>query len=117
MRLCQFLESLRDQYPNVKIYLVLDNWHNVHRHPITIAKLQELGIIALWQPTYMPQSNPIERLWWHLSEQLLRIHRYSDDWQQLKQRVSDWLDQFLRPSQKLLEMVGLLSTPAIRTQP
>ncbi|MBL4896985.1 MAG: IS630 family transposase [Erythrobacter sp.] len=116
-RLCQFLESLRDQYPNVKIYLVLDNWHNVHRHPITIAKLQELGIIALWQPTYMPQSNPIERLWWHLSEQLLRIHRYSDDWQQLKQRVSDWLDPFLRPSQKLLEMVGLLSTPAIRTQP
>ncbi len=86
-KICDFLETLRQAYPNKKIYLVLDNWHNVHNNPKTIAKLDELGIVALWQPTYMPQSNPIERLWWHLSEQLLRVHRLSDKFNKLKEKV------------------------------
>lgn len=116
-RLSQFLMTLRRLYLTKRIYLVLDNWHNVHRHPQTIATLAELGIIALWQPVYHPQSNPIEKLWWHISEEILRIHRFSDNWEGLKRRVFDWMDQFLAPSQRLLEMVGLLSTPAIRTQP
>jgi transposase len=116
VKLCGFLAKLRQAYPNRRIYLVLDNWHNVHRHPTTIAKLASLNVIALWQPTYFPQSNPIEQLWWHLTEQILRIHRFSDDWQGLKARVLSWFNQFTSPSQKLLEMVGLLSTPAIRTQ-
>ena len=30
VKLCQFLETLRESYPNRRIYLVLDNWHNVH---------------------------------------------------------------------------------------
>ena len=100
-----------------RIYLVLDSWHNVHNHPKTVAKLEELRIIALWQPLYMSQSNPIERLWLRLSEEILRIHRFSDKWDVLKQRVLDWLGQFRQPSEKLLQMVGLLSTPAIRTAP
>ena len=117
VKLCEFLGTLRKTYPNRRIYLVLDNWHNVHNHPKTVAKLEELGIIALWQPLYMPQSNPIERLWLRLSEEILRIHRFSDEWDVLKQRVLDWLGQFRQSSEKLLQMVGLLSTPAIRTAP
>jgi len=117
VKLCEFLHILREAYPHRRIYLVLDNWHNVHNNPKTVAKLEELGIIALWQPLYMPQSNPIERLWWHLSEEILRIHRFSDQWEMLKQRVLDWLTKFTEPSDKLLQMVGLLSTPAIRTTP
>lgn len=113
--LCEFLQTLRQAYPHHRIYLVLDNWHNVHRKPRTIAQLEALNIIPLWQPLYLPQSNPIERLWGHLSNAILRIHRLSDQWEHLKQRVIDWLSQFLTPSQRLLEMVGLLSTPAIRT--
>ena len=77
VKLCEFLETLRETSPNRRIYLVLDNWHNVHNHPKTVAKLEKLGIIALWQPLYMPQSNPIERLWLRLSEEILRIHRFS----------------------------------------
>jgi len=117
VKLCQFLETLRNSYPNRRIYLVLDNWHNVHRHPKTEAKLKELLIIPLWQPLYMPQSNPIERLWWHLSEKILRIHRLSDDWDALKHRVISWLSQFSQPSEQLLQMVGLLGKVAIKTQP
>lgn len=116
-KLCQFLSHLRQCYPTRRIYLVLDNWYNVHRHPTTVAQLEKLGIIALWQPLYLPQSNPIEKLWWHLTEQILRIHRMSDNWEALKHRVKAWLDRFTAPSVRLLEMVGLLSTPAIRTQP
>lgn len=117
VKLCQFLQTLRNRYPNRRIYLVLDNWHNVHRHEQTEAKLKELSIIPLWQPLYMPQSNPIERLWWHLSEKILRIHRLSDDWDALKDRVIGWLRQFSIPSEQLLQMVGLLGKVAIKTQP
>jgi len=117
VKLSKFLETLRANYPHRRIYLVLDNWHNVHNHPKTLSKLKALGIIALWQPLYMPQSNPIERLWLRLSEEILRIHRLSDQWDVLKKRVLDWLGQFRQPSYKLLQMVGLLSTPAIRTTP
>ena len=116
-KLCQFLSQLRPLHPTRRIYLVLDNGYNVHRHPTTIAPLADLGIIALWQPLYLPQSNPIEKLWWHLTDPILRIHRLSDNWECLKHRVKAWLDRFTGPSQRLLEMVGLLSTPAIRTQP
>lgn len=115
--LLKFLQTLREAYPEKRIYLVLDNWHNVHRNHRTYAKLEQLNIIALWQPLYMPQSNPIERLWGHLSDKILRIHRLSDRWSELKERVIEWLNQFCQPSQQVLQMTGLLSTPAIRTVP
>ena len=113
-KLCEFLVTLRTQYSHgEKIYLVLDNWHNVHRHEQVLSVMEELGIIPLFLPTYSPESNPIEKLWKALTASVLKLHRDSCDWSALKQHVTDWLNQFLAPGKELLRMVGLLSRPAI----
>lgn len=109
-----FLRELRTAYPTpVKLYLILDNWPSVHTHDSTLALMRELGIIPVWTPTYTPEANPIERLWWQLSEDVLAHHRYSDDWATLKARVIGWLDTFREPSEKVLRLLGLLDGKAL----
>ena len=111
---CAFLKELRTIYPlPVTLYVLMDNWHNVHRHPTTEALMKELRIRPVWLPTYTPEANPIERLWWKLSAEVLAHHRYSDDWETLKTRIISWLEQFTRPSTRLLRLVGLLNGKAI----
>jgi hypothetical protein len=46
-------------------------------------------------------------LWLLLKKQVLHLHRFSDDWDGLKQRVNHELDQYMRPSPDLLRFVGL----------
>jgi hypothetical protein len=113
-KFCTFLKELRTCYPlPVTLYVLMDNWHNVHRHPTTHALLEALEIRPVWLPTYTPEANPIERLWWQLSEEVLAHHRYSDDWETLKARIIAWLEQFTQPSTTLLRLVGLLNAKAI----
>ena len=97
----------------VRLYVLMDNWHNVHRHPTTEALMEELGIRPVWLPTYTPEANPIERVWWKLSEDVLAHHRYSDDWETLKARITSWLEQFTQSSTTLLRLVGLSNGKAI----
>jgi len=111
---CTFLRKLRVQYPApMKLYLILDNWPSVHRHDRVLPLMDELGILPAWTPTYTPEANPIERLWWQLSEDILVHHRYSDDWTALKARISGGLDQFTAPSETILQLVGLLNGKAL----
>jgi transposase len=42
-------------------------------------------------PTYAPETNPIERVWWHLLETLTRNHRYTS-LDQLLDQVMQWLE-------------------------
>ena len=58
--------------------------------------------------------NPIELLWEQLSDDVLRLHRDSDDWATLKERVCRWLSALTKPSQRAIEMAGLTAFPAIR---
>lgn len=112
--LCDFLSSLRTKYSDYeKIYLVLDNWHNVHDHPQTLVQMEQLGITYLFLPTYCPESNPIEKLWQGLTRNVLKLHLFSDKFPALKVHVENWLNQYLTPSRELLRMVGLLSGRAI----
>jgi transposase len=112
--LCDFLSTLRAKYSDYeKIYLVLDNWHNVHDHPQTFAQMKKLGITHLFLPTYCPESNPIEKLWQGLTRNVLKLHLFSEKFPALKAHVKNWLNQYLTPSRELLRMVGLLSGRAI----
>ena len=112
---CAFLRHIKEIYPQaVHIYVVLDNWPTVHKHPHALETFEQTGIVPVWLPTYSPQSNPIELLWGELSDEVLRLHRDSDDWPTLKERVINWLDTFSLPSQEAIEMVGLTASPAIR---
>jgi transposase len=128
-----FYADLRAAYPHQEtIYVVGDNWP-IHFHPDVLARLQpqqfprppklpptwptqpsqraiqdNLPIQLLCLPTYASWLNPIEKLWRWLKQEVLHLHRLSDDWTALKQRVRNFLDRFKDGSDELLTYVGLL---------
>jgi hypothetical protein len=130
-RMLTFYRKLVNTYPGHEILLVQDNW-SVHYHPDLLAALQpqeliygnhappnwsrnpkrkveqlHLPIRLLFLPTYASWTNPIEKLWRLLHQEVLHLHRYQDDWPALKQRVWQFLDQFEAGSPDLLKYVGL----------
>lgn len=131
--LTDFYRQLCQQYPDAEvIYVVQDNWP-VHVYPTLVATFQPqlspfwprvpdnwppypatkgsvggLPIQLVFLPTYAPWLNPIEKLWRWLRQDVLHLHRFSDYWPQLKQRVLDFMHQFAFGSQPLLHYVGLL---------
>lgn len=131
--LARFWFEIRQAYPQAELlYIVVDNWP-VHFHPDVLAPLQaqnfpfppklppnwpdqpssraicnDLPIQLLCLPTYASWLNPIEKLWRWLKQKVLHLHRYSDRWPELKQRVADFLDDFAHGSTELLHYVGLL---------
>jgi hypothetical protein len=132
-RLSNFYHHLADAYSGAEcIFVVQDNWP-VHVHPDIIARLQaqmspfwptvpanwpthpshravadRLPIQFVFLPTYSPWLNPIEQLWRWVRHDVLHLHRFSDDWLTLKQRVLDFMARFSSASAELLNYVGLL---------
>jgi len=51
---------LRRCYPRQKLYVILDNLHNVHDHPRFLSLLRRLRIHAVWTPTEASWLNLIE---------------------------------------------------------
>jgi transposase len=51
-------------------------------------------IVLHFLPKYDPKSNPIERVWWHLHEEITRNHR-CQTMDQLLDLVSGWLENRL----------------------
>jgi len=132
-RLSHFYQHLADDYRWAEsIFVVQDNWP-VHVHPDVLVRLQPqlspfwptppanwpsqprpravrdaLPIQLVFLPTYSPWLNPIEQLWRWVRQDVLHLHRFSDDWLTLKQRVLDFMARFAQPSSDLLNYVGLL---------
>jgi transposase len=104
-----FYRQLAEQYRRFeKVYLIEDNW-NIHTHPEVQATLNQLPHLeVVWLPTYASWLNPIEKLWRWTRQTVLHRHRLSDRWNELKQRVASFFDQFKDGSQELLRYVGLL---------
>ena len=104
----QFYAHLNRAYPEVaQIYVIQDNW-NIHTHPDVLTALEGYPrITPVWLPTYAPWLNPIEKLWRWLRQDVLKMHRWVEDWPQVKQRVHAFLDQFAHGSAALLRYVGL----------
>jgi len=104
----QFYSRLDRAYPEVSlIYVIQDNW-NIPTHPDVLTALAGYPRIKpVWLPTYAPWLNPIEKLWRWLRQDVLKMHRWVEDWPQVKQRGHDFLDQFAHGSAALLRSVGL----------
>jgi transposase len=102
--------SLLDRVYPKKIelmYVIQDNW-NIHSHPDVLSALADYPRIKpVWLPTYAPWLNPIEKLWRWLRQDILKMHRWVEDWPQVKQRVREFLEQFAHGSSALLRYVGL----------
>src|SRR5262245_19705182 len=104
-----FYSRLDCAYPKkvALIYVIQDNW-NIHTHPDVLSALEDYPRIKpVWLPTYAPWLNPIEKLWRWLRQDILKMHRWVEDWPQVKQRVREFLDQFAHGSAILLRYVGL----------
>jgi transposase len=105
----QFYACLNDAYPKKveQLYVIQDNW-NIHTHPDVLTALEKYPrITPVWLPTYAPWLNPIEKLWRWLRQDILKMHRWVEDWPQVKQRVREFLEQFAHGSSALLRYVGL----------
>ncbi len=110
-KVINFYEQLVAAYPQVRrLYVIQDNW-SIHSHPDVMEALQAWPqVTPVWLPTYAPWLNPIEKLWRWLRQEVLKLHRWADDWETLLGRVRAFLEQFAHGSERLLEYVGLLGS-------
>ncbi len=107
-RLAAFYQVIRRHYPEAQvIHLIQDNWP-IHFYPQVERAAAEARVEMVRLPTYAPWLNPIEKLWRKLRQEVLHLHRLSDDWQTLQQRVRAFFETFADGSQALLRYVGLL---------
>lgn len=118
-----------------KFNIILDNWP-IYYHPDLLAALQtqdcsfKLHVPTSWQnlkvskryhnknlsikllplPTYAYWLNVIEKLWRKLKQELLHIHAFKDQFDQLKQKLKIWLDKYTSHQNhgKLRKYVGLM---------
>lgn len=103
----RFYRALQAAYPHLeRMFIVLDNWPP-HFHPDILLGLQGSTITLLRLPTYAPWTNPIEKLWLRLKQEVLHLHPFADDWQGLQAAVQAWLDSWQHPSEDLLRYCGL----------
>jgi hypothetical protein len=135
-QLVAFFQHLSSSYGEGKhIWMVLDNWP-VHFHPEVLVALEpqqepfpfprpkhwpsepsaaaqkrwgplHLPIQLVVLPTYASWLNPIEKLWRKLNQDLLHLHRWADDLQTLRCKVTAFLQRFAQGSADLLHSVGL----------
>ena len=112
----EFYAQLHRAYPAVELlYVIQDNW-NIHTHPDVLTALAKYPRIKpVWLPTSAPWLNPLEKLWRWLRQDVLKMHRWVEDWSQVKQRVRDFLDQFAHGSSELLRYVGLVGKGKLAT--
>jgi putative transposase len=86
------LDDLRRAYRRYRvIHVVCDN-AKPHQARRVREYLAEHGgrVVVHYLPAYAPQANPIERVWWHLHEEVTRNHRCRD-MAELLGLVRDWL--------------------------
>lgn len=129
-----FFQQLCARHPGKTVIVILDNW-SVHWHPDLRAAVVNqhypftMTLPASWQktqpkkkyvtmnipvqlvylPTYASWLNPIEKLWRWLKQDLIHHHRLTDKFDELKQRVIEWLSSSDHQADPLVRYVGLLA--------
>lgn len=105
--LIRYYKALEAAYPEAeRIFVVQDNWP-VHFHKDVLAALANSKITLVALPTYAPWTNPVEKVWRKLYQEVLHLHEFTAQWDELKAQVKAWLDQFADGSPELLKYVGL----------
>jgi putative transposase len=88
------LEDLRRRLLRYrKIHVICDNARS-HKCQAVQKYLNQWGqrIVLHYLPTYAPDTNPIERIWWHLHEEITRCHR-CQNMEELLDLVFIWLQK------------------------
>ena len=76
-----------------KIHVICDNARSHKSHAVQ-KYLEQWGhrIVLHYLPTAAPDTNPIERIWWHLHEEITRCHR-CQSMEELLDLVFAWLQK------------------------
>jgi hypothetical protein len=102
-----YYRALEAAYPEAElIYVAQDNWP-VHFHAEVRKALAGSRIRLLRLPTYAPWTNPIEKVWRWLKEEVLYQHAFGDDWPALQREVAGWLERHAGGGPAVLRYVGL----------
>jgi transposase len=89
--LVAFYRRLAQAYPEAAvIYVAQDNWP-VHFLPGVTEAVAGTPIRLLRLPTYAPWTNPVEKVWRKLRQEVLHQHDFADDWAGLQAEVAGWL--------------------------
>jgi transposase len=91
------LEDLRHAFRHYrKVHVICDNarFHTIKGSKLVRQYLVEHGdrIVLHYLPAYSPKDNPIERVWWHMHEQITRNHR-CESIEELVDLTLTWLEQ------------------------
>jgi putative transposase len=88
------LEDLRRRLRRYKtIHVICDNAGSHTSHEVIECLWEHEGRIEVHLlPSYSPDYNPIERVWWHLHEEITRNHRCKDP-KELLDKVFAWLGE------------------------
>jgi transposase len=94
---CAHLDDLRRAFrPYKVIHVICDNanTHKPEKSLMVRAYLKEWGarVKVHYLPTYAPECNPIERVWWRLHEAVTRNHR-CQSMQELLDLTFGWLSE------------------------
>ena len=107
----KFLQIVEAQYPEAEvIYIALDSW-SVHINERVLPALQarQSKIQLLFQPTYAPWTNPMEKVWLRFNEDVSHMHPHWAKWQPWRLRIDDWIAQVRPASQAMLQATGVAS--------
>lgn len=91
------MDELRCRYRGYhKIHVICDNacFHTARRSKKVREYLAQWGhrIVLHYLPKYAPETNPIERVWWHMHDEVTRNH-HGFDIVQLVGLVMQWLQE------------------------
>ena len=115
--LARFYGQLRADYPKAEtIYVAQDNWP-VHFNPRVLGAVEGQGIKLLRLPTYAPWTNPTEKVWRKLKQEVIHQHDFAADWEGLKEVVEKWLDRARADPASLHRYTGLRRGRHLRTYP
>jgi hypothetical protein len=94
-------------YPQARrIFVWLDNWPT-HQAEALVAALHDTPIRLCSLPTYAPWTNPEEKVWRKLYQEVLHRHAFRDDWAGEQAAVTAWLTHLADDPASLLHYVGL----------
>jgi transposase len=108
VQLRRFYQQIQEAYPQAeRIYVAQDNW-SVHFLPQVTSSLVGSRVQLVRLPTYAPWTNPIEKVWRKLKQEVLHQHEFGDNWLGLRQAVTEWLRAAAADPKGLRRYTGLM---------
>jgi len=103
VKVVQFIQQVREKYPNKDIVIVLDNAkYNLANYTTVYAEL--CGVELFFLPSYCPNLNLIERLW-KFSKKKLVHNKYYEKFSDFVEAVNNFFRNLRKYGKELKEIL------------